>query len=83
MNNLQHPLEQYPIVVLSNLGFNLIPLTVSHTTVCNRLSQCLSNWELVTQNQFVLRIVKEGVKIQFILDEHPTSSKPIYYELDQ
>ena len=48
------------------MGFDLTVLKNTNvTSVVNRLSSCIDNWKLVTNNQFVLRIVKEGYRIQF------------------
>ena len=54
-----------------------------YTFVCNKISKCLDNWGIFTQNQFVLRIVRQGVEIQFINNDPPSRSKPRYYELDR
>ena len=73
--------SNFTLVQLTDMGFDLTVLAASNTTsVVNRLSTCVQNWRLITQNQMVLRIVAEGYKIQFHCPV-TTSDKPIVYPM--
>lgn len=42
---------------------------------CGQISRYINNWSNITHNKFILKIVKEGYKIQFI--SHPVQRSPI------
>ena len=71
---------QLTLITLTEMGFDLTPLSKTATTsTVNRLQKCLSNWRVVTKNEFVLRIISEGYKIQFT-SPLPRRNQPIYYD---
>ena len=46
----------------------------------NRITRCLPEWEKITQDQWVLRVVRQGYKLQ-VTEGPPPSPQPLFFEV--
>ena len=55
-----------------------LPLSQSNLPVGTRLGHFVGSWENITENQWVLSVIKRGYRITFI-SKHPLSPTPIFF----
>ena len=76
---VEPPLEEGPPLPESSEEVTPLPLPLPHIQVGGRLAHFAQNWQKVTNNKWVLSLVKTGYRIPFI-ERPPLSVDPIFFQ---
>ena len=76
---VEPPLEEGPPLPESSEEVAPLPLPLPHIQVGGRLAHFAQNWQKVTNNKWVLSLVRTGYRIPFI-ERPPLSVDPIFFQ---